>query len=39
MIVFIFAGPLGTLLGFVLNQEAPAVMAAIFMSLTAGTFL
>lgn len=39
MSVFTVAGPIGTLVGFILASDAPEVLAAIFMSITTGTFL
>mmetsp|Transcript_70754 Transcript_70754/g.152435 ORF Transcript_70754/g.152435 Transcript_70754/m.152435 type:complete len:80 (+) Transcript_70754:49-288(+) len=39
MVIFIFAGPVGTVIGFIVAHDAPEVMSAIFSSLTAGTFL
>lgn len=39
MVVFIFAGPAGTTLGFILSAEASAVVQAVFMAITSGTFL
>jgi len=39
MATFTLAGPLGTMIGFILQNEAPLVLQGIFMSITSGTFL
>lgn len=39
MIMFTIAGPIGTIAGFIMAADAPAILEGIFMSLTSGTFL